>query len=239
MMGFSQVGNVTLFGFSASQLGIHEQVISPGRTVPHGPTEVLSLSGAAAALNGPQYDLCNGGTDATSQCDIVDFLQFDGSRGVNDPGTRPGQGITISIVNGTPQVMPGGVMTPGASVAVQLWPPLVTGGQNVTNASLNTDVVWRSALCVMNDGSMAFAVGMMAMSDFADALVAAGAVTAGYTDGGGSSSLVVPGAVVGSSEGRRVASWLVVNQGNPFVMFLGIGAIVAGAWLLWRTVSRA
>jgi hypothetical protein len=117
----------------------------------------------------------------------------------------------------------------------------VLDGSVVTSPDIDYDVVWRAGLAAMADGSMALAVMQSSMDDFARALQGAGAVQAGYTDGGGSAALVTPDGVAGSSEGRRVATWLTVGGAGAdgggaswLEATLVAVAVGTGAWYLLR-----
>ena len=75
----------------------------------------------------------------------------------------------------------------------------------------------------------------MSMPAFAQALVNAGALYAGYTDGGGSTHLVTPDRIRGASEQRRVATWLIAeNRGGVTATDIGVGLVliaIAGGML--------
>jgi len=216
---------ISLYRFPAHRLGVYAPSVGAGRTMPVGPLSVLSQSGAEAALNGPMFEVCG------DDCDVLDYLHYDPSRGVTAQGRYPSRGITVYVLNGVPHAARGRYAPDASSAAVQLYPPLVWNGSDETNPSLNTAAEWRAALCIMDDGNLAFAVGgPSSMTSFSRGLVEAGAVYAGYTDGGSSTSLVTPGGIDGSPRRSRVASWLVVNPSGlsgTLVASLGLGAAAA------------
>lgn len=233
--GLASVGGLTIYSFAPSRLGVFGAQAA-GDFAPLGPDDVLAASGAVAALDGPEFDLCAGqglpagnAAYAVAGCARPAALVYDAARGLAAPGRRSGAGLTVSVVGGRAVVAPGDAAAPGASAAVQLWPPLVSGGQVVaSDTGSNAEVNGRAALAVLDDGRLAFAVGRMPMVAFARALAAAGATDAGYTDGGGSTALVVPGAVYGSSERRRVPTWLTVEPAGPGAGVV-VGALLAAA----------
>jgi len=76
----------------------------------------------------------------------------------------------------------------------------------------------------------------MSMQIFAAQLIDAGAIYAGYTDGGGSTHLVTPGGIQGASEQRRVATWLIAEESGVSAGDIGIGLAliaIAGGLLYW------
>jgi hypothetical protein len=237
------LGGLTLVLFPASRLSVFAVPI-PGRAgefAPIAPGVVLQQSGGIAALNGPMFENCanqdlpSGNVSySRSVCSnlrsftshgVIRYVHLDTKRGLNTGGGSA-DGITISVVAGAPIATRGGVVPQGATAAVQGYPPLVWNGQNVTTTTLNTGAEWRSGLAIMSDGRLALAIGAMSMTAFADALIAAGALYALYTDGGGSTSLVLPnGTRKGASEGRKVGSWLVVSR--EAVIPPGLGQILS------------
>lgn len=232
-----QLGGLTLLEFSASQLGIFGRPNGPGKFIPTSPLEVLALSGGVAALDGPMFDFCPNislpsGSEisryAASSCDMPQFMVYDPSRNVAAAGRRPRDGRTISIVNGQAVVLSGAQVAPGARVAVQLYPWLVTDGRNMANPAIDAGVEVRAALVILRDGRMAFAVARASMYDFASMLVRAGVLHGGYTDGGGSGVAVGPdGHLYGANEHRRVPIWFVVESGSSSAALLAFGVALA------------
>ncbi len=225
--------------FAPAELGIYTKSVAGG-FAPISPATILRDADALAALNGPMFDVCGGQSlprgnaeYAVSRCDVLEYRHQDGS--LQAPGVYPDRGMTFSVLgDGSVRVLHGDHAVQGAKVAIQTYPSLVQDGRSVVASSSNTDIVWRSALVRLRDGRMAFAVMIATMSSFADALVDAGALDAGYTDGGGSTAAVTVDGRAGSSEGRPVPSWLVVRKPS------GVGAWFAAAvvgllvWWGWR-----
>lgn len=232
--GLSQIGGLTVFAFDASQLGVFAQPLG-GAFTPTAPEEVLGMSGAIAALDGPEFDNCagqdlppgNAAAYAASQCGYPRFLVLDQGRGVSFEGTSPGDGLTVSIIGGQASVQRGSSVAPGASVAVQLFPALVLNGQVVvSNNGSNAISERRAALAVISPTQLAFVIGASDMVTFASAIRRMGAVHAGYTDGGGSTSLVLPQEIHGASERRRTPTWLVANAGGVSPAGAAVGALL-------------
>jgi hypothetical protein len=240
---FFQSGNLTIAAFQPSQLGILALPNADGTVTPIGPGDVLTYApNIDAAINGPMYDTCGGADDASASCDIVDFLQYDSQRGVSLPGSRPGQGIVISVVNGVATASDTIAVPPGASVSVQCYPSIVEN--SVTTNPADSTVEMRSALAILNDGRLAFALAQegATMPQFAQALMRAGATYAGYTDGGGSAHLVTQSGIQGATEQRRVATWLTAGGGSiasatDWLTSLGLIA-VAGGIFWWVSRKR-
>jgi hypothetical protein len=101
----------------------------------------------------------------------------------------------------------------------------------------------RAALAIMQDGRLALIISQqMLMSEFADALVTAGAVYAGYTDGGSSTAMAE---MTGTHGGDRpVAVWLVVERHNIWstkkkvVVGLTTAAVIGGLVYAYQTTPE-
>ncbi len=160
------------------------------------------------------FRLCSSGDYATATCARSSYLLYDAYAGVEIASESPGTGLTIAVVGGAAQAHRGAVKPAGASIAIQGYPVLVADGVAVgQNTGSNASRTWRAALCVFADGRVGFAVMIESMAGFARALVAAGVVSALYTDGGGSTDLILPdGSHTGSRERRRVAAWLIARR---------------------------
>lgn len=219
-----RVGALSFLTFSPSDFGLYANVTSSNQVVPTSPREVLAAANADAALDGPMFDVCPGqqgvpsgnAAYAVSHCDRLEYAHHDETSGLIVPSQYPTRGITISVKGGQAVAMAGDNMPAGSTVAIQLYPALLLNGEVKASATIDTDRVWRAGVGIMNDGSMGFAVGNMSMFDFANAMKNAGFSSAGYTDGGGSTALVTDSGVTGSSEGRRVASWMIVRKRGLF-----------------------
>lgn len=238
-LGLSQIGGLTVYAFSPSQLDVFAQPVAGG-FAPIAPSDILAASGAVAALDGPQFENCSGqnlpygnASYAQSQCGYPQFL-VQGSA-IAHPGSRPNEGHTLSVVGGQVSIAQGAQVAPGASVAVQLWPPLVIDSQVVaSNIGSNVTVERRAALAVLPGGMLAFIVGSDDMYGFASSIQALGATFAGYTDGGGSAALVP---ATGGS--RPVPTWLIARASGgsmgPILGALILGGIAAG--ILYATLK--
>jgi len=258
-MGLETLGALTFYRFDPARLRIAATPRGAG-FVPQTAAQVAA-AGYAAVLNGPMFSLCSGEsarvaqdhpgctgncTYQYTQCESLDYAHVDAGAGIYAAGDNPGRGIVLAVVDGRGVASTGGVPS-SAAVAVQLYPALVAEGvaQNTSAGGSNLETVWRSALALMGDGTFALVVGRMTMAGFAGALRAAGAVAAGYTDGGGSTALLAEGTRVGSSENRPVPSWLVVGEpgggglggGSAGVLALGVGALAAAA--VWWALRRS
>lgn len=237
-----QTGGLTVYAFDAAQLGVFAKPVGPGQFQPLGPGEILQASGVLAALDGPEFGVCDGRGYGASQCGYPQELVYDNARGIAANGQRSSSGMTISIVGGIAQVTHGAQVVPGARVAVQLYPSLVENGDVVvSDAGSNADAVGRAALAVISPTRLAFVVAhAMPMVQFARTIRdQLGAQFVGYTDGGGSTALVTPERVyLGvTGERRRVPTWLVVNPPsgvNPWVIAGGAAALAA-AGIYWVT----
>lgn len=244
-----RIGSLSVVSFQPSQLGLFALPLQGSRVTPVNPAEILLRSGGIAALNGPMFGVCPGqdlpsGNAAygSSQCDTLSYGHYDEKSGLIIPSAHASQGITIAVVGNEAIAVRGSEYPPDASVAVQLYPSLVESGRVTASPSVNTDRVWRSALVILENGNLAFVVGQMSMNAFATAIVEIGGVYAGYTDGGGSTSLVSTMGVVGAHEYRPVASWLIVKPvsfttivqtatSRPWLF--GIAAAVVAGGITW------
>jgi hypothetical protein len=226
-----------LLAFHPMELGLYADVRSGNRAVPHTAAEALYASGAEAVLDGPMFEKCDPSRSYLEQaCGIPSYRHFDLSS-VDIPTSYPNRGVTISVLqNGNTQAVTGSAVPPNARVSVQLYPELVRNGRVV--GTRDDGPASRAALAVLRDGRMAFVVSQpMSMPEFSEALVAAGALYAGYTDGGGSTSLQTTGFYAGSREHRRVITWLVAkarpspSAGSGLIAAVALTAAVGA--LLW------
>lgn len=237
-----RVGALSILRFVPRRLDVFAPSIGGGRTKPTTADEALA-SGAVAVLDGPMFSRCDSGLSGTdaqryaaSQCSRVDYLLIGTDAAVNS--TYPSQGATFSVVGDEVVVREGASPVTGARAVVQGYPHIVSDSETLSNPARDTDRTWRAALALMNDGTLAFTIQQSSMHDFARALVAAGALEAVYTDGGGSGRLATSdGQVVGASENRRVGSWLVVrseSSSSGLAAATGVALLLGAAWLATR-----
>lgn len=175
-----------------------------------------------AVIDGPMFGYCEGEPHdyARYRCGAVDYFLHDEDEGVHVEGDadKASRGATFSVVGGAVVVAPGKSPAPGARVAFQLYPALVEDGRIAVGQAApgrpDAEANHRSAVLVTRDGRVGFAYARTSMRDFAERLSAAGAAWAGYTDGGGSSTLVrrTPSGLEGTDaddpDGRRVPSFI-------------------------------
>jgi len=213
--------NPKIVAFPASALGV---------VAPANPAAARAVFGAnpdvMLAVDGPMFEYCEGQPHdyAVYTCGTVRYLLQDNLSGVSVPGL-PGyedKGITISVVGGTAIGSLRRSPVPGASVAIQLSIGLVEDGAIGVRDHPPDDPSGqndhRLAVGIMPDGKIAFAYARAPVYEFAVMLRDAGMRWAGYTDGGGSSSLVMrkpDGSLEGTDaddpDGRRVPSWIVAR----------------------------
>ena len=121
----------------------------------------------------------------------LQYGALDGASGRLVPSRFPARGITLSVVKGVARAAEGWRPAPGATVAWQGYPTLVRGGRNVASHAIDTERVGRCAVAILAGGDLVLATATRAgMWEFAEALRAAGAVEAAYSDGGGSTVLL-------------------------------------------------
>lgn len=211
MPSIEQIGDLFLLRFPPEQLTlVLSRTSLPDRVQRITAQQALENDPSiSAVLDGPMYDDV-GSTDA-----VLDYGYFDRVAHIEEPGMRPRSGITLLVnTDGSVRYDDQGSAIPDrlsddTLVAVQLYPALLLDRENATNRTQNTSTDWRAGLAYMDDGQLALAVMRAPMWEFAEALRSAGAVHAGYTDGGGSTLLqTARGEHRGSSENRAVASWL-------------------------------
>lgn len=197
-------------------------------------SDAARATGAEAILDGSMYSDIGGGLARPR------FLMIDSANGVNIQSRQSTDGMTISVIGNVAYPRRGASALQGASVAVQLYPEILRGGQNVTNPARDADTDWRAALGIRHDGMLGFAVGIASMFTFARRLRDLGFVDAGYTDGGDSTFLSNrQGQWAGAHNHRAVASWLldigdyrtVPNNSGLRSLMLAFGAWAAyQAW---------
>lgn len=204
-----------------------------------------------ASVNGPMLDFCPGEPHdyATYQCGTHLSLLRDRVAGVGIEGTSntAARGITISIRNGVAKGSRHRSPDPRALVAFQLYPGMVEDGRIAIGEKPPEDPDSRGAnrvaVGILGDGRIGFAYSYASMIAFARQLQAAGFSWAGYTDGGGSSSMITrgdDGQLRGSDPddpgGRRVGSFIVWRE-------LSLGDRITGARLratdFFKTPSTA
>lgn len=244
--------SLTLVALPPEGLGI----VVPAR--PATAEEVFAANpDVAAVIGGPMFGFCDGQPHdyARYDCGVVRYALADARRGVRVAGARENdaRGLTFSVVGTQLAVARGNAPAPGATVAVQTYPGLVEDGAVAVGAPTggpDAEVNGRVAMGVLRDGRAFFAYGRTSLRAFAERLRDAGATWAGYTDGGGSSSLVVrdaAGALIGvdadDPRGRRLPSWIVwapPRGAVPWSVLLGLaGAGAVGvAALRWRRAAR-
>lgn len=186
------------------------------------------VPGAAAALPGPMFRICDssasGYADAT--CGDPSYLLRDTTRGIDEASEYPDRGGTFSVSQGVVHVARGASAVPCAPVAVQGYPTVVWDGQNeAPTRGEATSSTWRSALVLLQDGRLAFALARATFPEFGRWLVESGATHAIYTDGGGSGNIVSGGGLVGSSEGRPLPSFLVCTSGKSVLVPATVAAL--------------
>lgn len=218
-------------------LSLYAQSAGGDTAVPHSASEALQNSGGEAVLDGPMFTKCDpSGSYASQDCGHVVYQHFDLSSGVSFESKRSSVGMTISVMpDGSTVAASGSTAAQGARLSVQLYPKLVVQGQPASVADQGV-FGYVAALAVMRDGRMAFVIGRnMSLPTFARQLADAGAVYAGYTDGGGSASLATLDGYVGSSEHRRVLTWLVAkpSTGSSMLAMLAVAALAIGVGWWW------
>lgn len=184
---------------------------------PHTAAEALAtIPGAVAVLDGPMFR--NADPDhpdyARYRVGKLDYHVLNRALGLeDDAGTATdGRGVTLSVLGNAAFWAPGDLVVEGADCAVQLYPALVVNGVVVASPGVNRDEVWRAGVGMRATGELLFAVGRGSMHWFAQEIRNAGATEAGYTDGGGSARLQTLDGFFGSTENRRVLSWLYARK---------------------------
>lgn len=207
---------------------------------------------AMFAADGSMYNSA-AGTDA--------FLWLDAAFNTRVPTKVPGEGMTISVVNGVATAAYGGVPASGASVAVQTWPSLVNQGVAVPHITAgNSERVWRIGMGVSRDGMIMVVMLVGSMLDLSNRMVREGMVNAGYLDGGsslaaeargvfrraytvprGGSTHLIPGwilAIPPNGETPTVVSntetqGTPVKQGSALPYVIGVGTLAA-LWMIFK-----
>lgn len=249
---------LTRVAFAPEWFGLYLAPSAGGRADRVSPINVDDVQRALgadlkAALDGPMFSNCSSGSYAASTCADIRYLHLDRVAGISIASERPTDGITLGTRgDGSIAFAVRGTSIPDdARIAVQLFPPLVVDGEVVaSNVGTNAESTRRAAAGLLEDGRIAFAVASgVSMVAFAQMLRSAGFVWAGYTDGGGSTSLLANGEHVGSPERRRVASFLVAREPSwgggsgsvvaPVVLGVAGAAAALGAayagWRWWRS----
>lgn len=226
--------DLDLILFAPSQLGVViDPVGSPanGIATPHN-FDWIASKGFEAVLDGPMFVEPSSYTTYTQGRLLYAFR--DQSAGIEIPSDHPSRGISIGVTSsGVAVASSGGYPPDGSVTSVQLYPTLIRSGSVEASPYIDTDRTWRAGLGIMSDGRLAFAVGRMSMYAFAQAFKRAGAVTAGYTDGGGSASMGLGQVYTGSSEKRRVPAWLVAKPagaGGFKAIAIGTGVALLAWW---------
>lgn len=250
----SERDGLVLVEFDPATLGIFAKPTSSERYEPVTLSDAMWDQDVLAALDGPMFGNCDPGSSyATSNCADPRFAQLDQSVGVSDPPNRgeENSGVSVSIVDGLAIWSGGSGFDRRATVGVQMYPALVMDGEiQATRATgSNADRVKRAAVAGLANGRLAFCYAIDTMAGFARRIRDAGAVWAGYTDGGGSTALGYRDPQTGavrrfiSSEDRPVAMFLVARRGASIsestartagiVAAVGVGVIGLAALGIW------
>ena len=252
----SERDELVIITFSPALLGVYARPISSGRYEPISLSDVMWDERVAAALDGPMFSNCAPGTTyATSYCADPRFAQLDQSVGVSDPPNQGNEskGVSVSIVDDLAIWSLGGAFDSRATVGVQMFPTLVADGavQTVSTTGADAERVRRVALAGLPDGRLAFVYGTDSLAGFARRCRDAGFIWAGYTDGGGSTSMGYRDPETenvrrwGPSQQneRRVAIFLVARKPtDPVIeaaktagigLAIGVGTLGATALGLW------
>lgn len=231
-----------IVAFAPSDLQLHVMPLGtrPDWVKPIRASEAIEHTGAEAVLDGPMYRDCPG------ECRDIRFLHF--QRGSIDiRSDEPTVGITAAVFpDGSTSWTRGGNLPEGASVAVQLFPSLVENGRSVAENSPNTESSWRAALGELEDGRLAFVIWRGSVPEFARKLARAGFRWAGYTDGGGSTSMQVGDTRLGATDNRAVGSFLLAKSASSttriWIIVLGtiagLGLVALVGWLVYRQVQK-
>ncbi|MEM3018023.1 MAG: phosphodiester glycosidase family protein [Candidatus Bathyarchaeia archaeon] len=244
-----QVDGVHIVAFPARMLRVFAEPLDSQGFAPLAPD---TAKGFVAAINGSMFSICgrpSGDEHATvyaaARCMAPDYLVLDRKNNLFYASKYPERGVTFSVDEaGNVTVGDGASYPSNAVVAIQTYPQIVARGRNIANPSINTERTWRAAIGVLADGRMAMAAGIHSMRGFADVLTRAGFVEAGYTDGGGSTSLWAMGERIGSREQRRVPVWIVAAEERsplrPFAwpLLLSAASFIIGGILLLASSSE-
>ena len=239
------VGTMRMLLLRPDQLGIITRPISADMVDPIELGELVQSYGTEiyGGIDGPMFSPC--GDAFSAQCARPDYGMIDTRRSVSMASQNPHDGMTISTFRtpfgGRAVATRGFAPALGATVAVQLYPSLVWNGevQDVAESPLDT----RAGLAIMQDGRLALVISQqMTMAEFADALVSAGAVYAGYTDGGSSTAMAE---MTGTHGGERpVAVWLVAERYNLWstrkkvAVGLTTAAVIGGLVYAYQTTPE-
>lgn len=228
---------LTLIAFDPAGLG----AVIPARPVTA--EEVFrSHPDVLIAIGGPMFSFCEGQPRDYSRydCGRVSYAMRDEGRGTRAPGLRSNDrvGVTFSVVGGSLVAARGNAPASGARVSIQAYPGLVEDGQIAVGAPTSgpdAETNGRVGLGVLRDGRAFFAYARCSLRVFAERLRAAGATWAGYTDGGGSSSLVMrtagglEGVDADDPRGRPLPTWVVWSSPRPEASWGAILALLAAA----------
>ena len=248
---------LSILAFDPSLLGLAVKPIGNGRFDPMTLSEVMRREDVLAAIDGSMFTNCDpGSNERTLECANPELAALDRSQGVLEQSDRGkgDQGISLWIVNGRARWTLGGSIDSEAAVGAQFYPSLVVNGRvsEVSTSGGNAHIVGRAAVLGLADGRVAFATGRDSLQGFARRCAAAGAVWAGYTDGGTSYSMGLREASGsfrrwGMSEAnerpvamflvarRPVSKSIVTSSAAPWI--IGTAAVVAiglGVWALRR-----
>ncbi len=199
------------------------------------PTPCYALEAAAlypkalGLLDGPMFGFCAGEPHSypSYQCGATQTALHDGWTGATQRGSMPRAGGTL-VRRGSRATVVSGLPDPatlsGADLVLQARPELVRDGVVVASASIDGDATRRAAVALLGPDVAALVVSRpMGNHAFAVALQRLlGATEALYTDGGGSTELLVAGRPVGGTTGRsrRVPSFVAAI--DPSLRNLGL-----------------
>lgn len=228
------VGPLKVVSFPPQDLRLEVDLLDGRATRPETAAQVIDRIRPDAICAGPMFEFFQSGSNyATYDIARLIYRYLDVQSSVNVASSYPTRGGTISVVGNVAAFNRGDGIQPGSTVAIQGYPSLVEEGRNVANASIDTHAEGRCAVGILNTGEVFFALATLGMYEFARQLIAAGAMWAIYTDGGGSATLFAKNAFSIGLSARRLPCYLMAIRPTSEAIIDGIhdttNKIVGGA----------
>lgn len=173
-----------------------------------------------ALVCGPMFEKEDGhgsGYSSYSRARLL-YRYLDMRNNINIPSRWPSRGSTISVVGNQAFHYRGDRIEAGATFAIQTYPSMIENSENKSSTVRDTNSTGRACIGIHQDGSVIFATYTGGIRQFSEILISMGLVSAGYLDGGGSTSMFGPDVTIGLRSRRLPSYILAIPPSQPSLL---------------------